>query len=178
LKLILDNTAVDTLRKSYARRSINYDLNEVQLKMARIPMGSNPIQNPVGNAPAVLIDNAQTKIVCLPGVPKEMEAIFLESVLPQIKKTIGDFYIAEISYEVIGVSEAMLAPVLSNIVESNPPDSIYLKTHPQGYSGDNKSRLCIQIVSKGKDKSEVETRYNIIFSMLAEEIQRLGGKII
>src|SRR4051812_16969539 len=80
--LVLDNTAVEMLKKSYARHSINYELNEIRLKMAKIPKGSVPIQNPVGNAPSVLINNTETKIVCLPGVPKEMEAIFLESILP------------------------------------------------------------------------------------------------
>jgi nicotinamide-nucleotide amidase len=178
VELVLDNTAVEMLRKSYARHSINYELNEIRLKMAKIPKGSIPIQNPVGNAPSVLINNAETNIVCLPGVPKEMEAIFLDSILPQIKKIIGDFHTAESNYEIIGVSEAMLAPTLSKIVESNPPDLIYLKTHPQGYTINNIPRLRLQILSKGKDKSEVESRYNYITSKLIEEIHRLGGKIL
>lgn len=176
--LVLDNTAVEMLKKSYARHSINYELNEIRLKMAKIPKGSVPIQNPVGNAPSVLINNAETKIVCLPGVPKEMEAIFLESILPQMKNVIGDFHTAETSYEIIGISEAMLAPTLSKIVESNPPDLIYLKTHPQGYTSNNIPRLRLQILSKGKDKSEVEIRYNNITNILVEEIHRLGGKIL
>jgi nicotinamide-nucleotide amidase len=178
VELVLDNTAVEMLRKSYAQRSVNYELNEIRLKMARIPMGSIPIQNPVGNAPSVLIDTGETKIVCLPGVPKEMEAIFLENILPQIKKIIGNFHTSESSYEIIGVSEAMLAPTLSKIVETNPPDLIYLKTHPQGYTSDNIPRLRVQTLSKGKDKSEVEKRYKTISNMLVEEIHRLGGEIL
>jgi hypothetical protein len=38
--------------------------------------------------------------------------------------------------------------------------------------------LRLQILSKGKDKSEVENRYNNITSILVEEIRRLGGKIL
>jgi nicotinamide-nucleotide amidase len=180
LELVLDKMALDMLKKSYARRSMNYELNEIRLKMAKIPVGSNPIQNPVGSAPSVLIETDETKIVCLPGVPKEMEAIFLESILPQMKKIIGDFHIVESSYETIGVSEAMLAPTLSEIVESNPPDSIYLKTHPQGYTSNSNSnpQMRVQIVSKGKDKAEVQRRFNNISSILFEEISRLNGKIV
>jgi nicotinamide-nucleotide amidase len=179
VRLALDSTAVEMLKKSYARRSIKYELNEIRLKMAKIPIGSIPIQNPVGSAPSVIIDAADktTKIVCLPGVPKELKAIFSESVLPQIKKTAGDFYITESIHEIIGVGEAMLAPILSNVVESYPQDLIYLKTHPQGYTKDNEPRMNLQIVSKGKDKSEVEIRYDTISSKLFEEIKRLGGKI-
>ena len=179
LDLAIDKTAVEMLRRSYARRSITYELNEVRLKMAKIPRGSIPIQNPVGTAPSVIVEATpeKTRIICLPGVPKEMEAIFLESILPEIKNTVGDFYLKEGSFEVIGISEAMLAPMLSQIVESNPTDYSYIKTHPQEYSRDNKPRLRIQIVAKGKDKNEIEIRYNNISKMLVEEIGRLGGKI-
>jgi nicotinamide-nucleotide amidase len=179
LELELDNMALDMLKKSYSRQSMNYDLNEIRLKMAMIPVGSKPLQNPVGTAPCVLIETDETKIVCLPGVPKEMEAIFLESILPQMKK-IGDFYIVESSYETIGVSEAMLAPTLSEIVESNPHDSIYLKTHPLGYSsdGNNSPQTRVQIISKGNDKAEVHRRFSNISKILFEEISRLKGKIV
>ena len=178
LDLVLDKTAVEMLKKSYARRSINYELNEIRLKMAKIPRGSIPIQNPVGTAPSVQIEATpeEMTIVCLPGVPKEMEAIFLQSILPQIKNAIGEFYVMETSLNVIAVSEAMLSPVLSKIVDSNPPDFTYIKTHPY-YSVDNESRLRVQLIVRGSNKKEVEIRYNKIFSILIEEIQRLKGKI-
>jgi nicotinamide-nucleotide amidase len=179
IDLVLNKTAVKMLRKSYARRSMNCELDEVRLKMAKIPRGSIPIQNPIGTAPSVLVEATadKTRIICLPGVPKEMEAIFLESVLPQIKNTIGDFYLKEGSFELTAVSEAMLAPVLSRLVESNPPDYAYIKTHPQEYGTDNKPRLRIQLVAKGKDKNEVERRYNSICDTVIEEIRRLKGQI-
>jgi nicotinamide-nucleotide amidase len=180
-ELVVDNVALDMLKKSYARHSVNYELNEIRLKMAKIPIGSKPIQNPVGSAPSVLIDTGETKIVCLPGVPGEMEAIFLESILPQMKKIIGDFHIVESDYDVTGVSEAMLVPAISKIVESNPPDSIYLKTHPLGYSSNinkNNPQMRVQIVSKGNDKAEVQRRFNNISNMLLEEISMLNGKIV
>jgi nicotinamide-nucleotide amidase len=181
LKLVLDNNAVEMLRKSYTSHGLttNYELNHTRLKMARIPAGSTPIQNPVGSAPSVLIEiaNKTTKIICLPGIPKELKAVFSENILPQIKKIISDFYIVHSYYETIGVSEAMLAPTLSSIVGTYPSDSIYVKTHPQGYTSDNKPRLRIQIISKGKDRSKVQIRYSNILNTLTEKIQMLGGKI-
>lgn len=180
-KLVVDKIALDMLKRSYARHSMNYELNEIRLKMAKIPIGSTPIQNPVGSAPSVLIETGETKIVCLPGVPGEMQPIFLESILPRMKKIIGDFHIVESNYVTVGVSEAMLAPTISEIVESNPPDSIYLKTHPLGYSSNNnnnKPQMRVQLVSKGNDKAEVQRRFNNISNMLLEEISRLKGKIV
>jgi nicotinamide-nucleotide amidase len=180
--LFLENSAVEMLKKSYARYSSNYKMDEIRLKMARIPNGAIPIQNPVGTAPSIILknrnDSANTNIVCLPGVPKEMEAIFIENILPKIKEIIGEFNIIEGNYEVIGASEAELAPALSNIVESNPRDSIYVKTHPRGYTEDNKPKLRIQIISKGKDESKVQLRYNNISNTLIEVIKKLNGTVL
>jgi len=180
--LFVENSAVEMLKKSYARYSSNYKMDEIRLKMARIPNGAIPIQNPVGTAPSIILknrnDSANTNIVCLPGVPKEMEAIFTENILPKIKEIIGEFSTIEGNYEVIGASEAELAPALSNIVESNPRDSIYVKTHPRGYTEDNKPKLRIQIISKGKDESEVQLRYDNISNTLIEVIKKLNGTVL
>ena len=183
LKVELDNAALEMLKKSYARRSRNYDLNEFRLKMAKIPVGSIPVQNPVGSAPSVLIETrAETKIVCLPGVPKEMEMIFLESVLPQLTSRIGEYYVIQGNHETTGVTEGMLAPIFTEIIQSNTPHSIYLKTHPQesvrrsGHK--DEPRLRVRIVSKGKDKAEVEQRFETISRIILDQISKLNGKLL
>jgi nicotinamide-nucleotide amidase len=188
-ELALDPEALEMLRKSYARNpsTRNYELNDIRLKMARIPRGSVPIQNPVGSAPSIIIKNTnsdkKTRIVCLPGVPKEMKAIFSNTIMPQLKITIGDYFFVESIFETIGISESMLAPTLSSLVDSYPVDAIYLKTHPRGYRHETsnkhktKPKLNIQIVSKGKEKVQVKKRYNAILDALTSEIGRLGGKI-
>jgi nicotinamide-nucleotide amidase len=199
-RLKLDPRAVEMLRRSYARHkqslaTKNSRINETRLKMARIPRGSIAVQNPVGSAPSVYIDvesdagTKWTRIFCLPGVPKEMKAVFSGVILPQIKEKVGKHYVVESMFETIGVSESMLAPTLSRLVDSHPSDELYLKTHPKGYSyvmkvssnrrirSKPKPKLNIQIVSKGKERSQVEARYRTILDTLKVEIRRLGGKM-
>jgi molybdenum cofactor synthesis domain-containing protein len=198
VELILNKIAIEMLKKSYSRYSLNHRLDRTRLKMARIPKGSIPIQNPVGSAPSILIgaskkdnisstssfpssiaaDNANTMIVCLPGVPKEMKAIFLESIFPKIRKMIGDFHFIETTHEIRDVSESMLAPTISRIVQLYPADLIYLKTHPLAFiHNNNKPKIRIQIVSKGRDRREVQSRYDNIFNAIVDEVHRLNGKI-
>ncbi len=189
--LVLDEDAIEMLKRSYARYLSSPNLNEVRLKMARIPKGSIPIQNPVGSAPSVLIDTSKfdnninstgsgkhTKIICLPGVPNELEAIFLDNILPQMKMMIGDFHIIETNHEIAGISEAMIAPILLKLVQSFSDDSIYLKTHPRGFTEDRKPMLRIQIIAKGKDKSIVQSTHGYIYDTLIEEVDRLGGETL
>ena len=199
-RLKLDPRAVEMLRRSYAQHkqrlaTRNSRINETRLKMARIPRGSIAVQNPVGSAPSVYIDiesdagTKRTRIFCLPGVPKEMKAVFSGVILPQIKEKVGKHYVVESTFETIGVSESMLAPTLSRLVDSHPFDELYLKTHPKGYSyvmkvssnrrsrSKPKPKLNIQIVSKGKEMSQVEARYRTILDTIKAEIRRLGGKM-
>lgn len=177
LDLALNEYAVCMLKRSYAL-SKNSKVNEIRLKMAKIPVGSKPLQNPVGSAPAVLIENAGTTIICLPGVPQEMKAIFLESIVPLIVKQVGNFYIIESNYEVLGVSEAMLAPKISEIIKSNCAGALYLKTHPLGHvivNNKNQTRLRIQIVSKGENKAEAQRVVDYVHARITAEISNLNG---
>jgi molybdenum cofactor synthesis domain-containing protein len=175
--LKLNNIALDMVKKSYSARHQKVKINNARLKMAIIPRGSTPIQNPVGNAPAVLLSVNQTRIMCLPGVPIEMKAIVTRNILPQIKQEIGNFTIREINYYVQGISEAMISSRLTKIVASAPKDRLYLKTHPQGYV-DNIPTIRIQVVSKGYDTEEVKHLMNKVSKRLLAVIRKNSGQIL
>jgi nicotinamide-nucleotide amidase len=176
-KVVQDSRAVKMLKKSYAMRKLHYELTESRLKMATIPEGSTPIQNPVGSAPAIMEQAGVTVIFCLPGVPSEMKTIFEEHILPLIKKGVGKFVAEEINYNIRGLSEAMIAPVLIEIVKSHPKNTIYLKTHPRGYYKKKTPQIRIQLVSRGDDEKEVKKRLVEMAKVIEKEIVKLGGTI-
>jgi nicotinamide-nucleotide amidase len=152
--------------------------------MAMIPKGSTPIQNVVGIAPAVLIEvkskhRPSIRIFCLPGVPMELRGIFSSFVVPILKQHISTrFHIIKTTSEIIGVGESLLTPILLNIKNSNLSQSLYVKTHPRGYTFDHKPKLQIQIVSKGNDRRKVQARYEETFNLIMDEIYRLNGKVV
>ena len=176
-KVVLDSRAIRMLKKSYARHKLHYELTESRLKMATIPEGCTPIQNPVGSAPAIMKQVGDISIFCLPGVPSEMKAIFEEYILPRIKKNIGKFVAEELHYNTRGLTEAMIAPVLIEIVKSHPKNMIYLKTHPRGYYRKKTPQLKIQMISRGDNKTEVKNRLAEISKVMEKEILKRGGMI-
>ena len=176
-RLILSNVALEMVKKSYSDRHQKIKINNARLKMAIIPKGSTPVQNPVGNAPAVLISVDKTRIMCLPGVPNEMKGIVTRNILPQIKQEIGDFTIHEINYYVQGISEAMISSRLTKIVASAPKGKLYLKTHPQGYV-DNIPTIRIQLVSKGFKIEEVKHLLDKVSKQLLAVIRKNNGEIL
>ena len=59
---------------------------ENQKRQAYVPEGAIPIKNNVGTAPSFIMEKAQSAVISLPGVPKEMEHLLHEAVIPYLQK--------------------------------------------------------------------------------------------
>ncbi len=62
---------------------------ENQRRQAIVPKGALGVLNPVGTAPAFIVENGKNSIISLPGVPNEMEHILHESIVPYLQKKFG-----------------------------------------------------------------------------------------
>jgi nicotinamide-nucleotide amidase len=84
--LILDEQAEqrleDSLHRMHGRRP---KPTAEALLMAKIPRGSRALSNPVGAACGIDATSDGMRVVCLPGFPKEMAAMFELHVLPLIQ---------------------------------------------------------------------------------------------
>lgn len=65
-------------------------MGENNRRQAYLPAGSIPIPNPVGTAPGFILETEQGTIIALPGVPREMERLLQDSVLPYLRRRLGD----------------------------------------------------------------------------------------
>jgi competence/damage-inducible protein CinA-like protein len=59
---------------------------ENQRRQAYVPQGAIAIENPVGTAPAFIVEQGRKSIICLPGVPREMETLLTQAVIPYLQK--------------------------------------------------------------------------------------------
>ena len=55
-------------------------------RQAYVPVGSIAVENPVGTAPAFIMESGDRSIIALPGVPREMEYLLENRVIPYLKK--------------------------------------------------------------------------------------------
>jgi competence/damage-inducible protein CinA-like protein len=60
--------------------------SENQKRQAVVPRGAIAVKNPVGTAPAFIVETERGAIISLPGVPNEMEHILHESIIPYLQK--------------------------------------------------------------------------------------------
>jgi len=55
-------------------------------RQAYIPCGAIAVENPVGTAPAFIVESGDHAIIALPGVPREMEYLMQNAILPYLRQ--------------------------------------------------------------------------------------------
>ncbi|HLA97923.1 MAG TPA: CinA family nicotinamide mononucleotide deamidase-related protein [Anaerolineales bacterium] len=58
-------------------------------RQAYVPQGAIAVENPVGTAPAFILEHQGRSIIALPGVPREMEYLMQNAVLPYLRQKFG-----------------------------------------------------------------------------------------
>ncbi len=106
-----------------------FELTPPRMKMAKLPVGSRPLRNPVGTAPGVLLKYKGTTLIALPGVPTEMKGMFEGVVVKLIRSCIKNVFTYKKSLRVTGVVESEIAPLIDATMRENP--HVYIKSHPK-----------------------------------------------
>jgi nicotinamide-nucleotide amidase len=161
--------------REYAKtRGFNQgELTAPSVKMATLPTGTQPILNPVGSAPGVRADIDETVLVVLPGVPREMEVIFEEYVVPLLQEASGGVGFYEISIYTNNVMEPALAPLIDTVMQQNP--MVYIKSHPKG-KGNRPHEL--HLSTSGKPSEKPEERLSRAAVQLAGLVEQAGGEVV
>ncbi|TKB66528.1 MAG: competence/damage-inducible protein A [Nitrospira sp.] len=109
-----------------------------QLRQALIPSGATVLKNPVGSAPGFCLTWKKTLIVSLPGVPREMEEMMRQEVLPVLRaasESSGRPQRAPIVRQVFhtfGLPEADIDAKLKGLIPSRAPVDLGLLASPMG----------------------------------------------
>lgn len=175
--LRVNEEALKMVRERYRQREAvsggKIELTPARLKMATLPEGAEPLRNPVGTAPGVLLALEESKVVALPGVPREMEAIFDDSVETMIREAAGNVFVREKSLEVTGVMESAMAPLIDETMRENP--YVYIKSHPK--ASEARPSIELHLMTASQLKSEAEKRVEAAAEKISQLILEHGGKI-
>ena len=61
-------------------------MSENNTRQAYMPDGALPIENPVGTAPCFVVEHDRSRVICLPGVPREMKYLLEHEVMPYLTR--------------------------------------------------------------------------------------------
>ena len=177
-KLVANREALEMVKKKYQKyarkkRSKNTELTQPRVKMAIIPENSTPIRNPLGTAPAIQIDLENTVLIALPGVPREMEAIFEQTVAPMLRHASHGAIFYEESIYADDVMESALAPLIDKVMIDNP--EVYVKSHPRGAENKPHMEIHFSMTTAEEEKDRKTLRKAVI--QLSDMITKIDGKV-
>jgi nicotinamide-nucleotide amidase len=150
------------------------EMTPPKVKMATLPMGTQPIINPSGTAPGVRVNIDDTVLIVLPGVPNEMEAIFEATVAPLLRQAAGDIGFFELSIYSEHIMESVLAPLIDIVMRDNP--LVYIKSHPKGR--ENKPHMELHLSTSGKPSENPQEKLSKAALELSALIEKSNGEIV
>lgn len=115
--LALDEDALAAMRRKLEKAGRIVGAGHV--KQAQLPVGAEILSNSVGSAPGFLLIRAESRAFFMPGVPREMRAIFEQHILPRMLPS-GKNNAFRVVLHTYGAGESAVAERLSGLEAEHP----------------------------------------------------------
>ncbi|MFB0536625.1 MAG: CinA family nicotinamide mononucleotide deamidase-related protein [Anaerolineae bacterium] len=164
-ELVLDEKLLAQIEAHFARHG--FTMSENNRRQAYIPQGAIPIENPVGTAPAFIVETVQGLIVSLPGVPRELKYLMETRVIPFLREKLqmGQVIIKSKTLRTCGIGESTVDSRIGDLMRSSNP-TVGLAAHP--------GQTDVRITAKAENEAEAD---RLIAEMEEKLRERLGDVI-
>lgn len=164
--MVLDQESWTVIEDMCARYNGGKDrIPKNNIKQAMFPKNADIIPNPNGTAPGAVFKKDGKRIIVMPGPPREMKAMFKNSVLPLLMDENSDIFRSKY-IRFFGIGESGLEMKLMDILNSqtNPTVALYAK----------EGEVLVRVTARAKDEQEC---MHLIDAKI-EEIKAVSGKYI
>jgi nicotinamide-nucleotide amidase len=144
------------------------ELAAIQLRQVRVPTGARVLGNPLGLAPCFEQPISGVPVFCLPGIPRELHAIFDQALgarLAELREAAGDVErIARRIYRAFGRGESQISQVCRGVVDGVTGASIHYQVKfPE---------TLVKLVVRDRDQAAADARLAGLDTAIRE---RLAG---
>jgi len=173
---VIDEEGASKIEAVYRKRGLT-DTAQINRgrRMARILVGSKPLQNPVGFAVGMAVDVAGKTVCTLPGVPSEMKGMFDAHVAPMIESESTSVFLAK-TYNISMVWKDFFP--LYRQLQNDYPD-IYIKnaaTPPvEGEDREKTHTIKVDFVLEATTHEEAVSKMEKFLADYHKRIEAVGG---
>lgn len=135
-------------------------------QQAYLPQAALLIENPVGTAPAFIVESDQGIVISLPGVPREMKYLMTESVLPYLQRQFDLGVIVARTLRTAGIGESSLDDMIGAQLLNERNPSVGLAAHH--------GCVDIRLTAKARDQAAAQS---LLDAMQQKLVSRVGEHI-
>lgn len=162
-ELVRDEDTYARVERMMALRGIEF--NELNKAQALVPEGCRVLPNHKGTAPGMWFEREGRVVVCLPGVPFEMEALMTESVLPLLQERFNLSAVVHRTAITFGLAESMLAERIA-AWESALPEFLHLAYLPS--PSQLRLRLSAYDVEREVAERAIDEQFELLMPLLGD----------
>ncbi|MBQ5807357.1 MAG: competence/damage-inducible protein A [Tidjanibacter sp.] len=162
-ELVRDEDTYARVERMMALRGIEF--NELNKAQALVPEGCRVLPNHKGTAPGMWFEREGRVVVCLPGVPFEMEALMTESVLPLLQERFNLSAVVHRTAITFGLAESMLAERIA-AWESALPEFLHLAYLPS--PSQLRLRLSAYDVEREAAERAIDEQFSLLMPLLGD----------
>jgi len=162
-----DEPSLGAMKKRFSTHG--FELTPNNLRQVRIPVGSKALPNSAGIAPGFVVRLGAAEAFFLPGVPREMERMFLDEVAPRLQRRMVEAGVpraAVRTWHVYGMGESHIDHRLAGLLNGVEGATLHFRTsHPVNH---------VKVVVRG---ASVEDEQATLQGIEAELRKRIGPGI-
>ncbi len=163
-RLVLSPELLAQIEAFFAR--LGRRMSENNRRQAYIPEGAIPIPNPVGTAPAFIVETERGVVITLPGVPREMTYLLEHAVLPYLRDRFGLHAVIKSKIlRTVGIGESDVDARIADLMTAANP-TVGLAAHA--------GQTDVRITAKAPSEEEAD---RLIVEMEKKVRERLGDYI-
>ena len=161
-ELVRDDRIVAQIQQRFWRLNVA-QMPATNIVQAMVPAGARVLDNRHGTAPGLFLDDARGRwVVMLPGVPREMRGMTVDTVVPLVRELVGDApsIVVSRTLRTTGIGESALAERLGDLARE--VDGMPLAFLP-GWEG-----VDLRLTSRGHTAAEAQAELDAAARMLRD----------
>ncbi len=168
-ELVYNEDVFRNIQQRFEKRGIT--MPAVNRGQAMVPQSAELIANPLGTAPGLLFRPENRLVFVLPGVPREMESIMEESVIPFLRKKCPECRVQVDFFRTTGIAESV---IYERIRKNMPAFSSYEIAFLPKVTG-----VDLRIIRLGddiKDKEKFDKFKNILYTHIGDHLYSVDNR--
>jgi nicotinamide-nucleotide amidase len=157
-ELIFSQDLLDQIAARFA--SYRATMSDNNRRQAYTPDGAIIVQNPVGTAPAFIVEVGDKCVISLPGVPREMKYLMQERILPYLRDTYELGIIKARLLKTAGIGESRLDEILGNELLEQTNPTVGLAAHH--------GVIDIRMTAKASSEEEADKMLDLVEARVRE----------
>ncbi len=126
VRLVRDQPSVEHIRRRFEK--FGRTMTESNAKQADFPDGADILANPIGTAPGFAVRLGEALAFFMPGVPREMNRMFEEQVLPRIR-SLAPKTSSQVRLRTFGLTESAVGERLIGVELAHPGVTLGYRAH-------------------------------------------------